>query len=183
MHLKCRTNCFCPLSPPALKAGVAVVTGAAVRTVHVRICGRRCRASAGCPESTVLLRCRPAGCGRPARNPLRPERGSSRSARGTNRIKRWASQYTDYPWMFSQTARKLPKTSCDCAAFPDHPSMLKLIFFNRADVFSKAQSFSVSTKVTWIVILQHTHMHTIIHIKQISAPQAHCCNALNNKRK
>lgn len=85
--LNVRQIAFAPLSPLALKAAVAVVMGAAMRRVHVRLCGRRCRASAGCPESTVLLRYRPAGCGRPARNPLRPERGSSHSARNTQRMK------------------------------------------------------------------------------------------------
>lgn len=49
--------------------------------VDLQLCGRRCRVSAGCRANTVLLRCRPAGCGRPAKNPLPPGPGSSRSAR------------------------------------------------------------------------------------------------------
>lgn len=62
-----------------------------VLRVHVQPYGRRCKVSAGYPESTVLLHGRPAGCGRPARNHLQQELGSSRSAERT-RKKLWASK-------------------------------------------------------------------------------------------
>lgn len=69
-----RQTAFCPW---AFRLLVLVLR------VHVQPYGRWCKVSAGCPESTVLLHGRPAGCGRPARNHLQQELGSSRSAERT----------------------------------------------------------------------------------------------------
>lgn len=157
---------------------VVVAMGAVMQSVHIQLCGRRCRAFAGCPESIVLLRCRPAGCGRPARNPLRPERGSSHSATNTQKEAVSASARWLPLDVFSYCF-KLPRISCDYTVHPRHPSMLKLIFWNY--VFLRAlQHFKLLFYST------RTHAHTdtqIIHIKQISAPQGHFCNALHNKRR
>lgn len=90
-NLKCQTNCFCPLRPSGFKSHSLRLL---MRHVNVRLCGRRCRASAGCPWSTVLLLCRPVGCGPPAKSLPPPARGSSRWAANATRRQRRESNST-----------------------------------------------------------------------------------------
>lgn len=79
VHLPCTLNVKqIAFAPRGLWLWTSTAAGAG--RAHVQICGRPCRASAGYPGSTVLLRCTPAGCGQPARNPPPPEPGSSHSA-------------------------------------------------------------------------------------------------------
>lgn len=98
-----------PLSPLDCSAAVAVVM------VHVRPYGRRCRASAGSPESTGPPRGTPAGCGPPARSHLPQEPGSSRSAAKTWRKKTCEHQSTSEILSHCTELPKKGKKNCNCS--------------------------------------------------------------------